>query len=120
MFETNTQNALSSQEKEFHMTFKIQMKLVEETLDSLKNDINQNILKEQTDKKFQKIIAERNFFRKQALFLNEQNNSKVIRVNSQSKGIQRYIEATHPRKRSLQNACYPRKGKQVTFDGKRG
>ncbi len=83
MFEAHTKSALSSQEKEFQMTFKVQMKLVEETLDSLKDEINQTIMREQTDKKFQKIIAERNFFRKQALFLNEQNNSTITRADSE-------------------------------------
>lgn len=93
MFEAHTKNALNAQEREFHKTFKTQMKVVEETLEQLRGEINQTIAKEQADKKLQKIIAERNFFRKQALFLNEQNNSKVIRAHSEVKGDERQIEA---------------------------
>jgi len=120
MFEAHTKSALNAQEREFHKTFKSQMKIVEETLEQLRSEINQTIAKEQADKKLQKIIAERNFFRKQALFLSEQNNSEVNRAYSKTEGDQRQIEADCARKGPLQDSNPAREGNEAVSHKHRG
>jgi hypothetical protein len=115
MFEAHTKNALTAQEREFHKTFKTQMKVVEETLEQLQGEINQTIAREQADKKLQRIISERNFFRKQALFLNEQNNSEVTRAHTETEGDQGQTETNRAGKRPLQDSDSARERNEAVY-----
>jgi hypothetical protein len=86
------------------------MKIVEETLDSLRNEITETILREKNDKKFQQMIAERNFFRKQALFMHEQNSSTISRNCPEAEGSKGKAQDDDPGAKPLQNAGYPGEG----------
>ena len=57
------------------------MKIVDNNLTKLKEEISQTLLLEKKDNVLQKLISERDFFREHALFLNSQNNGFVTRFN---------------------------------------
>ena len=99
-------NALNDQEREFRKTYRTQMKIVEETLGELKHEINKALQKEEQDKKFQKLVAERNFFRQQCIFLNEQNNSRFTRADRETGCFERKAAANTVRKRPFKSDLY--------------
>jgi len=80
VMERNLRRALGAQEAEFHRTFNDQMSLIQDAFQELRAKVDKSVSKEQTDQKYSKLNAEKNFFMGHAMYLHEQNKKLAEKI----------------------------------------